>query len=48
VVFETHAVQEGVWSDSGVIFPAMFAAALRDFPADQPGVRKINIELSPP
>jgi predicted small secreted protein len=48
VVYETHAAQEGSWSDNQRILPAMFAAALNDFPAAPTGVRKINIELSPP
>jgi OmcA/MtrC family decaheme c-type cytochrome len=34
VVYESHAAQEGSWSDSRRIFPAMFAAALSGFPAD--------------
>jgi hypothetical protein len=48
VVYESHAAQEGSWSDSRTILPAMFAAALSGFPAAPTGVRKINIELSPP
>ncbi len=48
VVYETHAAQEGSWSDSRRILPAMFAAALSGFPAAPTGVRKVNIELSPP
>jgi hypothetical protein len=48
VVFETHAAQEGSWSDSRTILPAMFSAALSGFPAAPTGVRKVNIELSPP
>jgi hypothetical protein len=48
VVYETHAAQEGSWSDNRRILPAMFDAALSDFPAAPAGVRKITIELSPP
>jgi hypothetical protein len=48
VVYETHASQEGSWSDNRRILPALFDAALSDFPAAPAGVRKITIELSPP
>jgi hypothetical protein len=48
VVYESHAAQEGSWSDSRRILPAMFAAALSGFPAAPAGVRKVSIELPPP
>lgn len=48
VVYETHAAQEGPWSDNALILPAMFTAALRDFPAATVGPRSLRMELSPP
>ena len=48
IVYETHAAQEGPWSDNAAILPAMFGAALSDFPAAPPGVRKITTEVPAP
>lgn len=45
VVFETHAKHDGRWSDSEAVLPALFEAALRDFPNPPAGVRRINIEI---
>ena len=45
VVYETHAAHDGRWADSEAILPAMFDAALRDFPHPPPGVRRIHIEI---
>jgi len=47
VVYETHAAHDGRWADSEAVLPAMFEAALRDFPRAPPGTRKINIEIPP-
>lgn len=45
VVYETHAAHDGPWSDSEEVLPAMFDAALQDFPMPTQGVRRINIEI---
>ena len=45
VVYETHAAQDGPWADSEAVLPALFEAALKDFPNPPPGVRRINIEI---
>lgn len=45
VVYETHAAHDGYWSDSEALLPAMLDAALKDFPAAPPGVRRVNIEI---
>ena len=45
VVYETRAVHFGPWSDTHNILPAMFQAALLDFPNPPAGGRKINIEI---
>lgn len=45
VVYETHAAHDGRWADSEAVLPAMFEAALKDFPKPPPGVRRINMEI---
>ena len=45
VVYETRAFHDGTWSDSNRILPALFEAALKDFPTPPAGVRRINIEI---
>lgn len=45
VVFETRALHDGVWADTGAVLPAMLDAALRGFPQPPPGARRINIEI---
>ena len=45
VVYETRAVHFGPWSDTRNILPAMFQAALKDFPNPPAGGRNINIEI---
>jgi len=45
VVYETHAVSEGPWSDSASALPAMFDAALQGFPTAPAGVRKVAVQL---
>lgn len=45
VVYETHAANDGPWADNNAILPAMFEAALKDFPAPPQGVRRVNIEI---
>jgi hypothetical protein len=45
VVFESRAKHEGPWGDSLAILPAMFDAALQDFPKPPAGPRRINVEI---
>jgi hypothetical protein len=45
VVYETRAFHDGTWSDNERILPALFEAALKDFPKPPAGVRRINIEV---
>ena len=44
-VFETRAVHDGPVAQSDEVLPAMFEAALRDFPNPPQGPRRINIEV---
>ncbi len=45
VVYETQASHDGPWSDNEAVLPAMFDAALKDFPIPTQGVRRVNIEI---
>ncbi len=45
VVYETHAVHEGVWTDNPAVFAAMFDAALNGFPTPPTGPRRIVLEI---
>lgn len=45
VVYETHAVNDGPWSDNASVFPAMFEAALQGFPTPPAGVRQVNVKV---
>lgn len=47
VVYETHAWEEGPWSDTPNLLPALFRAALTDFPAATPGAqpRKVDVPV---
>lgn len=45
LVFETHASSDGYWADDAAVVPAMFEAALRDFPNPPQGPRQVNIEI---
>lgn len=47
VVFETRAYHEGRWPDSLQVLPAMFRAALADFPQPPTGTRTIDIVIEP-
>jgi Domain of unknown function (DUF4136) len=46
VVFESHAVHEGPWSDSAAVLPAMLDAALQGFPNPPSSVRRVNIDIA--
>lgn len=46
VVFETHALHDGIWGDSRAVLPAMLDAALLGFPQPQPGTRRVNVEIA--
>lgn len=45
VVYETRATHNGPWADNANILPALFEAALKDFPHPLAGVRQVNIEI---
>jgi hypothetical protein len=45
VVYETHAVNDGPWSDNAQVFPAMFDAALQGFPNAPSGPRQVNVKV---
>ncbi|HNZ92319.1 MAG TPA: DUF4136 domain-containing protein [Acidovorax sp.] len=45
VVYETHAVHEGVWTDHPAVWAAMFDAALNGFPTPPTGARRIVLEI---
>lgn len=45
VVYETHARNDGPYSNSAAILPVMFQAALQGFPNPPPGERRVDIEL---
>ena len=45
MVYETHAVNDGPWSDSQAVLPAMFQAALQGFPNPPQGVRRVDIQV---
>ena len=45
LVFESNARSDGYWADDEAVLPAMFEAALRDFPNPPQGVRRVNIEI---
>jgi hypothetical protein len=47
VVYETHAQEEGTWSDTVNLLPALFRAALVDFPAATQGVSQRKVALPP-
>jgi hypothetical protein len=46
VVYETRALHEGIWADSEAILPAMFEAALQDFPKASEGPKRVNVEIA--
>jgi hypothetical protein len=45
VLFESHASNDGPWSDSVTVFGALLDAALEGFPEPLAGVRRVNIEI---
>jgi hypothetical protein len=45
VVFESHASNDGIWSDSDAVLAAMLDAALDGFPSPPLGVHRVNIEI---
>lgn len=44
-VYETRASNAGPWMDNGLVFPAMFQAALQGFPTPPPGPRRVDIQI---
>lgn len=47
VVYETSAVNDGLWADDNNILPILFEAAVSGFPTPPDGPRRVNIELPP-
>jgi hypothetical protein len=47
VAYESRAVHVGPWSDSANLLPAIFEAALRDYPTPTPQPHTVVIELLP-
>ena len=45
VVYETSALNDGPWYDSGAVLPAMFDAAMQGFPNPPPGPRRVDIQV---
>ena len=45
VVYETRASNDGPWSDSRVVLPVMFEAAMQGFPNPPPGPRRVDIRV---
>jgi len=45
IVYETRAVHEGRWADSTLLLPAMFDAALSDFPKASQGVKRVEVTV---
>ena len=48
IVYETHAHQGGVSSDHKALIPALFQAALSGFPASQPSLHSVSVQLATP
>ena len=46
LLYEARASNSGVSSSIDPLMPAMFAAAMKDFPAGGPNPRNVNVELS--
>ncbi len=46
VVYETRASNDGPWSSSRAVFPAMFEAAMQGFPTPPAGPRVVNVQVS--
>ena len=46
VVYETRAVGDNPWHDSGPVMSAMFDAALRGFPVPPAGPRRVSLEIA--
>lgn len=47
VVFESTAVNDGPWTNSPAVFPAMFEAAMQGFPNPPAGPRQVNVQVNP-
>ncbi len=45
LVYESNARSDGYWADDEAVLPAMFEAALRDFPNPPQGLRRVLIEI---
>jgi hypothetical protein len=47
VVFESSASNDGPWTNSPAVFPAMFEAAMQGFPNPPAGPRQVNVQVNP-
>ncbi|MEY3125197.1 MAG: hypothetical protein RLZZ573_1717 [Pseudomonadota bacterium] len=47
LAYETTAAHDGPWSDTLHLLPAIFEAALRDYPTPPKGPRKVVVEVPP-
>lgn len=45
VVYETSAINDGPWYDTGAVLPAMFDAAMQGFPNPPPGPRRVDVQV---
>jgi hypothetical protein len=43
VLYETHVVNDGLWSDNRSVLPGMFEAAMQGFPNPPGGLRRVDI-----
>ena len=48
LVYESTATNEESWYNPARVLPALFTAALADFPAPPPGVHKVIVQPPPP
>ena len=46
-LFESHASNDGTSTKTATLLPAMFAAALKDFPGGAVNPRRVTVELAP-
>lgn len=46
-LFESHASNDGTSAATATLLPAMFAAALKDFPTGAVNPRRVTVELAP-
>ncbi|MEO6030989.1 MAG: DUF4136 domain-containing protein, partial [Burkholderiaceae bacterium] len=47
LLYEAHASNLGTSASIGALLPALYQAAMKDFPASGPNPRKVTIDLAP-